>query len=153
MGEVVVSTHIEAPPPEVWAVALDPERLADWVTIHRSLGAHDEGEAREGFRMTQTLTLRGAPFKVHWELVTCDAPHEAVWHGKGPAGSRAETAYRLSEDGGGTLFEYRNEFFTPLGVLGRVAQRAVAGDIPRTEALASLERLRGICERGTARRP
>ncbi len=146
MGEVDVSIDIAAPPAAVWAVALDPERLSDWVTIHRSLGAHSSGDAREGFEMTQTLTLRGAPFKVHWRLATCDAPHVADWHGHGPAGSRAETSYRLDETDTGTRFTYRNEFHAPFGVIGRIAQRAVAGDIPHTEALKSLQRLKAICE-------
>lgn len=143
-----MSIDIAASPEEVWAVALDPARLADWVTIHRHLGSHDAGATREGYRMTQTLTVRGAPFKVRWRLATCEEPRVADWHGDGPAGSRAETTYRLEEHDGGTRFIYHNEFHAPLGVLGRVAQRAVAGDIPRTEALKSLRRLKEICERG-----
>jgi uncharacterized protein YndB with AHSA1/START domain len=148
MTDVDVSIRIAAPPEAVWAIALDPERLADWVTIHRSLGTHDAGPAREGFRMTQTLTLRGAPFKVRWRLATCEAPYVADWHGDGPAGSRAETSYRLDAEDDGTRFSYHNEFHTPFGILGRVAERAVAGDIPRTEALRSLERLKALCESG-----
>lgn len=151
MGEVDVSIDIAAPPEEVWAIALDPARLGDWVTIHRHLGAHSDGAAREGFEMTQTLTLRGAPFKVRWRLATCEEPHLADWRGDGPAGSRAETSYHLQEHDGGTRFTYHNEFHAPLGFLGKVAQRAVAGDIPRTEALKSLARLKELCERPHAR--
>jgi uncharacterized protein YndB with AHSA1/START domain len=147
MGEVLVKIAILAPPAAVWAVAMDPARLEEWVTIHRHLGAHDDGPPRVGFKMTQTLSLRGAPFRVHWELVRCEAPRTAQWEGHGPAHSRAETSYALSADDGGTRFEYRNEFFPPLGVLGRAAQRAIAGNIPETEALASLARLKALCER------
>ena len=142
-----MNIDIDAPPARVWAVAMDPARLKDWVTIHRHLGAHDSGPPRVGFTMTQTLSLRGAPFRVHWELVRCEEPHVAEWHGRGPAHSRAETGYALTAREGGTHFAYRNEFFPPLGVIGRVAQRAVAGHIPETEALASLRRLKALCER------
>lgn len=148
MGEVDVSIDIAAAPQQVWAIALDPERLRQWVTIHRSLGAHDAGAAREGYEMTQTLTLRHAPFKVRWRLATCKEPHLADWRGRGPAGSRAETTYRLEEHDGGTRFTYHNEFHAPFGALGQVAQRAIAGDIPRVEALKSLRRLKAICENG-----
>lgn len=146
MSAVEVELFIDAPPEKVWEVALDPERLADWVTIHRSLGDHDDPPAFEGFRMSQTMTLRGVPLTVNWELVRCEQPSYAEWAGKGPARSRATTSYRLTPEGSGTLFRYRNEFRTPLGPLGAVAQKAVAGDIPESEAIASLERLRGICE-------
>jgi len=146
MGEVDVSIEIAATPEEVWAIALDPERLQDWVTIHRSLGKHSDGPARTGYEMTQTLTLRGAPFKVRWRLATCEAPHQADWQGRGPAGSKAETSYRLEPIDGGTCFLYRNSFHVPFGVVGRVAQNAVTGDIPRTEALKSLKRLKVLCE-------
>ena len=147
MTEVLAEIQIDAPPSRVWEIALDPARLRDWVTIHRHLGRHDEGPPRKGFRMTQTLSLRGAPFRVKWELVACESLRLAHWHGEGPAGSQAETEYRLSENDGGTMFSYRNEFRAPLGVLGRVAQRAVAGDIPQVAAQRSLERLKVLCER------
>lgn len=146
MSEVRAEIQIDAPRSAVWAVILDPARLGDWVTIHRHLGAHDTGAPRVGFKMTQTLSLRGAPFRVRWELVRCEAPQLAEWHGKGPAGSHAETEYQLSERDGGTHFDYRNEFSAPLGLLGRVAQRAVAGDIPRVQAKRSLEQLKKLCE-------
>ena len=147
MSEVHVTIEIAAPPEAVWAIALDPERLGDWVTIHRALGDHDPGPAREGLRMDQTLTLRGAPFKVHGELVGCEVPVRAEWRGRGPAGSRAETVYDLTPlSDGGTRFSYRNAFHTPLGLLGRVAERAVAGHLPEAEARASLERLKALCE-------
>ena len=70
--------------------------------------------------MEQTLCLRGVNFKVKWELATCEEPHHAEWKGRGPARSHAETEYRLTAvDGGGTRFDYRNEFKAPLGPLGR----------------------------------
>lgn len=146
MSEVRTAIQIAAPVEHVWAIAIDPQRLADWVTIHRSFGHVDSGEARTGFRMDQTLTLRGAPFKVHWTLAACEPPHRAHWHGKGPAGSHAETEYLLEPSDGGTRFAYRNEFHAPLGLLGRVAERALAGDIPKVEAERSLAQLKSLCE-------
>ena len=147
MSEVTAEIQIAAPPRRVWDIALDPRRLRDWVTIHRHLGRHDDGPPRRGYRMTQTLSLRGAPFRVKWELIECDELIRAHWHGDGPAGSDAETEYRLSENDGGTLFAYRNVFHAPLGVLGRVAQHAIAGDIPQVAAQRSLVRLKTLCER------
>src|SRR5258708_20697381 len=98
---------------------MDPERLGEWVTIHRRLIDHTGGPLRPGYEMHQTLHLRGANFKVAWTLVECDAPGVAVWEGRGPARSRARTEYRLAERNGGvTPFDYSHQFHAPLRPLG-----------------------------------
>jgi uncharacterized protein YndB with AHSA1/START domain len=149
MSEVEASIDIDAPPDVVWATAMDPDLLEDWVTIHRRLDDHTGGRVGPGYEMEQTLCLRGVNFKVHWELVQCDQPFHAEWHGRGPARSHAETEYRLSENGsGGTRFGYRNEFRAPLGPLGAIASRAIVGGLPEREADASLKRLKALVEKG-----
>jgi uncharacterized protein YndB with AHSA1/START domain len=146
--EVVTSIDIDAPPERVWALAMDPNCLSEWVTIHRRLHGHDDGPARKGYAMEQTLHLRGVNFKVHWELVACDEDRHAEWHGRGPARSHAETEYRLTPiEGGRTRFDYRNVFTAPLGPLGRVASRALVGGLPSREADASLRKLKKLAER------
>jgi uncharacterized membrane protein len=149
MTLVNASIDIDAPPARVYDKMLDPECLPEWVTIHRRVNRADGGAPREGYEMEQTLCLRGVNFKVRWELVRCDQPFHAEWHGKGPARSHAETEYRLAEnDSGGTRFGYRNEFRAPLGPLGAIASRAIVGGLPRREADASLERLKALVENG-----
>jgi len=144
MSEVLTAITIAAPPEKVWAVAMDPQRLGEWVTIHRKLNSASDGE------MDQTLCLRGVNFHVHWELAACDEPHHAVWEGRGPARSHAETEYRLTAVDGGTRFAYRNEFKAPLGPLGAVASRALVGGLPEREAKATLQNLKALVE-GEAR--
>lgn len=138
----MTSIDIDAPVEDVWRTVMDPQRLCEWVTIHRQLLSHSDGE------MEQVLCLRGARFKVHWHLTVNDAPHRAEWHGRGPARSHAETEYRLRDNGrGGTRFDYRNEFRAPLGPLGAMASRALVGGLPAKEADASLRRLKALVER------
>jgi uncharacterized protein YndB with AHSA1/START domain len=146
MSEVVASIDIDAPPDAVWAVVMDPRRLGEWVTIHRRLGKAPDGPPREGDEMVQTLHLRGANFKVHWELVRCDAPRHAEWNGRGPAHSHAETEYTLTAQDGGTRFDYRNVFKPPLGPIGAAASRALIGGTPQREASASLRKLKELVE-------
>ena len=149
MSEVETSIDIAAPPEEVWALAMDPDRLAEWVTIHRRLHEHSDGRLRAGYEMEQTLCLRGVNFKVHWQLVRCEQPFHAEWHGRGPARSHAETEYSLATTAdGGTRFGYRNEFRAPLGPLGAMASRAIVGGLPWREADASLRRLKALVEDG-----
>lgn len=141
MSEVATSIDINAPVEAVWKLVMDPRRLEEWVTIHRRLISHGDDE------MVQMLHLRGANFKVHWHLAKSKAPTHARWEGRGPARSHAETEYRLADDGkGGTHFDYRNEFRAPLGPLGAVASRALVGGQPRTQADASLRKLKALAE-------
>lgn len=147
MSEVRTSIDIDAPPGVVFDVALDPERLGDWVTIHRELLGSDPGPPRRGMAMQQRMSLRGAAFKVSWELVVCERPVRAEWHGRGPARSTAETEYTLEAlAGGGTRFGYRNDFTAPLGPLGKVAGSALVGGLPEKEAIRSLTALKSLVE-------
>jgi uncharacterized protein YndB with AHSA1/START domain len=141
MSKVSVSTHISASPELVWETVMDPQRLGDWVTIHRGLLRADSGPPRVGYEMDQQIHLRGVNLEVHWQLAQCQPHRLAVWEGRGPARSRARTEYALRPESGGTRFDYRNEFRPPFGPLGVLASRALVGGIPEREARRTLERL------------
>ena len=148
MSQVTVNIDIDAPPEVVYDAMLDPQRLDEWVTIHKRVNRADDGPLREGYRMDQTLVLRGAPFKVKWTLTDYDRPRTATWEGRGPGGSYARTTYRLAAaNGNGTRFEYENEYKAPGGFLGAAASRALVGGTSEREAKASLGRLKSLLER------
>ena len=151
MSEVRAKIDIDAPPDAVYDVMLDPQRLHEWVTIHRKVNRVDAGEPREGFQMDQTLCLRHANFKVHWTLTEAKRPHRATWEGRGPGGSYARTSYRLQAgaNGDSTQFEYENEFKAPGGVLGAAASRVIMGGVPEREATRSLSQLKALLERNS----
>ncbi|HWX45437.1 MAG TPA: SRPBCC family protein [Solirubrobacteraceae bacterium] len=144
MSVVTASTHIAATPEEVWATVMDPHRLGEWVTIHRSLRSADSGAPRVGYEMDQLLHMRGVSLDVRWRLAECEPCRLAVWEGRGPARSRAHTEYALRPEGDGTRLDYRNEFRAPLGPLGALASRALVGGMPEREARRTLERLRDL---------
>lgn len=147
MSTVAVKTTINAPIDKVWEVVMDPNRLKDWVTIHRGVSQVSSQPLRAGSEMEQTLSLRGVNFRVHWTLVDVQPPNRAQWDGKGPAHSRALIRYQLADDGNGaTTFEYINEFKTPGGVLGTVASRVIVGGLSEREAHNSLARLKTLLE-------
>lgn len=141
MSKVRASILLDASPQEVWDVVMDPERLGEWVTIHRGLGAHGRDH------MEQTLHLRGVSFHVTWKLAESDPPHRAVWEGRGPARSKAHTAYRITALDGGSRFDYENEFKAPFGPLGAAASRALVGGVSEREAGATLRRLKALLEK------
>jgi len=147
MTLVTATIDIDAPREEVFDTMLDPARLKDWVTIHRKVHDADGGTPREGYEMEQTLCLRGVNFKVRWKLTQFEKGRSATWEGRGPAHSYARTAYKLSDKGEGTHFEYENEFKAPGGMLGAAASRVLVGGQPEREAKRSLQQLKALLER------
>jgi uncharacterized protein YndB with AHSA1/START domain len=147
-NKVTASVEIDAPPEEVWRTVLDPDRLGEWVTIHRKVNEADDGPPRKGFRMQQTLHLRGTNFKVRWTLTDVKEPERATWEGRGPAHSYARTSYRLTGVDGGTRFDYENEFNAPGGLVGAAAARALVGGASEREAKATLQKLKRLLEKG-----
>lgn len=149
MSTVHVKTEIDAPPERVWETVMDPHRLKDWVTIHRSIRNVSDKKMSRGSTMDQVLHMRGVSFRVHWTLSDVREPRHAEWEGQGPAHSHARIRYKLSGDGDGpTLFEYTNEFEVPGGRLGNVASRVIVGAASEREAKSSLARLKELIERG-----
>lgn len=146
MSVVTLSTLLAAPPEAVWKTVMDPDRLGEWVTIHRALRWADKGSPRVGYEMEQQVHLRGVSLDIRWRLVECRPCRLAVWEGRGPARSRAHTEYALRPEGDGTHFDYRNEFRPPLGPVGALASRALVGGMPEREAQRTIERLRELVE-------
>jgi uncharacterized protein YndB with AHSA1/START domain len=148
MSVVHVKTKIDAPIERVWETVMDPRRLEEWVTIHRSLKSSPNEPLRPGSAMEQVMHFRGISFTVHWTLVDVHEPMHAEWKGRGPAYSRARIRYELSGDNdGATEFEYFNEFTPPGGRLGIVASRVIVGAASEREANRSLQKLKELLER------
>jgi uncharacterized membrane protein len=148
MSTVRVKIDINAPIERVWETVMDPNRLKDWVTIHRSVKDASETPLRRGATMDQVLHMRGVSFKVHWTLAEVREPNHAEWEGRGPAHSEARIRYGLSANGEDvTTFDYTNEFTPPGGRLGHVASRVIVGAASEREANSSLQRLKSLLER------
>jgi uncharacterized membrane protein len=143
-AEIEIDTAIE----RVWETIMDPRRLEDWVTIHKSVRHVSESPLREGSTLDQTMHVRGITFRVHWTVVAMRQPQRAQWEGAGPAHSKALIRYELeSVNDQRTRFQYTNEFQTPGGRLGKVASRVIVGATSEREAHKSLTRLKELLER------
>ena len=126
---------------------MDPDRLGEWVTIHRAVRNVSKHPLEQGATMDQMMHLRGFSFQVHWKLEEMTPPTYAEWEGRGPAHSRARIRYQLTEqDGDKTEFDYTNEFSPPGGRLGTIASRVIVGAASEREAHNSLTRLKELVE-------
>lgn len=147
MSTVQTDIEIDAPIEQVWETVMDPDRLKDWVTIHRAVKDVSDHPLQQGSTMEQVLHMRGISFRVQWTLVDVSAPNAAQWEGRGPAHSRARIRYELSgNENGRTQFQYTNEFTPPGGRLGSVASRVIVGAASEREATNSLSRLKALIE-------
>ena len=148
MSTVQAEIEIDAPIEKVWETVMDPNRLGEWVTIHKSVSDVSDTPLRRGSTMDQSMHVRGLTFRVHWTLVSVDKPRQAQWEGGGPAHSTALIRYELSSNGeGSTTFKYTNEFHPPGGRLGNAAGRMIVGATSEREANNSLARLKALLER------
>ncbi|MDQ2895278.1 MAG: SRPBCC family protein [Actinomycetota bacterium] len=147
MSDVKAEIEIAAPIDTVWETIMDPARLKDWVTIHKSVKNASPTPLKSGSTMEQCMVVRGVSFTVHWTLATVAAPELADWEGTGPARSQARISYALSEVDGRTRFVYSNEFHPPGGRLGKVAGRFIVGATSEREAKNSLARLKRLLEK------
>jgi carbon monoxide dehydrogenase subunit G len=147
VSRVTASIEIDAPPKAVWDVVMDPDRLGDWVTIHREVDRVSDRPLKDGSTLRQELRLRHVHFHVRWKVVEAKDCELVVWDGRGPARAKAHTLYRLRPNGdGGTRFEYENEFKAPLGPLGAAVSAALVGGVPQREANATLAKLKRLIE-------
>ncbi len=69
MSTVSSKIDIEAPIERVWETVMDPKRLGDWVTIHKSVSHVSDSPLRAGSTMDQSMHVRGLTFKVHWTVM------------------------------------------------------------------------------------
>jgi carbon monoxide dehydrogenase subunit G len=138
---------IDAPPEEVWEVLMDPQRLADWVSIHQKLKKAPNGILGEGDELTQCLRLMHKNFDVKWTVEQARKPTRAVWEGRGPLRARASVVYELApDDDGGTRFHYMNEFKAPMGPLGSFFADHAFQRTSEREADRTLDKLKGLIE-------
>ena len=139
--------HIDAEPSAVYAKLMDPDCLGQWVTIQDELLKAPDGDLEKGDELVQRCKVAGQKFKLRWTVESADRPHNTVWNGKGPLGSKAKVTYDLAANDGGTDFTYTNEYSLPGGPVGKIAGRAVVG-ASGAEADKTLKRLKELIEKG-----
>lgn len=128
MLTVTASTHVPAPPEQVWDLISDTTRYAEWVEGTDAVTRTD-GPAWEGSTYDEANTLLG-PWKArtNWR-VTEYTPHRRQVHTSTdvPLAKRFEVVMELEPQGEGTLFVVTLNAQPSLGPVGALMARLMRG--------------------------
>lgn len=150
MTTINAAIGLDASRQQVWDVLMDPQRFAEWVTVHHRLGSVSDRPLVRGSTVEQTLRTYGRDFELFWTVTDLDCPHHAFWEGRGPGRAHATIRYQLSPDGSQqqTSLRYANTFRMPGGALGAVTTRLLGANLSQREANHSLRKLKRLVEVG-----
>jgi acetyl-CoA C-acetyltransferase len=137
MPSVTKSVELEASQEDAFALATDPARFEEWLTLHGSWpdGVPPGPEQGQSFR--QGLKIMGMPADVNWTVEELDPGSKIVMRGAGPMGATLATTITAS----GSTVSYEAEF-SGGGIQGPMGDMVAkkAGE----EIETSLEKLRAL---------
>lgn len=141
MPSVTKTVELGLSQEEAFALATDPARFEDWLTLHKAWpnGAPDSTDA--GSEFVQKLTIMGMPADVNWKVEEYEAPSRFVLRGAGPMGAQLATTISAAVAGDGSTLSYEAEF-SGGGIQGPMGDMVTkkAGE----ELDVSLEKLKGL---------
>ena len=141
MPSVTKTIELELPQAEAFALATDPVRFEEWLTLHAGWPNGAPGSPSEGDEFRQQLKIMGMPAQVNWKVEELDEPSRLVMKGAGPMGATLTTSISAAGDGDATTLSYETEF-SGGGLEGPMAEAVTkaAGDAVET----SLEKLKTL---------
>lgn len=140
MPSVSKSIKVDLPPGEAFALATDPARFDEWLTMHAGWPGGEPGAVERGSTFKQTLRIMGMPADVDWTVEEA-TDSKVVMKGGGPMGAQLATTITAVADGEATMLSYEAEF-SGGGIQGPMGDMVTqkAGE----EIAASLEKLRAL---------
>jgi acetyl-CoA C-acetyltransferase len=102
MPSVTKSVDLGLPQDEALALATDPSRFAEWLTLHADWPGGVPESVEAGASFTQKLKIMGMPADVAW-TVEEKSDSKVVMRGAGPMGATLGTT--ISADGGTVSYE------------------------------------------------
>jgi hypothetical protein len=142
MPKVSVSAAAAAGPEQVWQLAVDLPRYAEWLTMHEGFTGDVPATLSEGAAYRQRVKLMGMPAEMAWRVTTAEQPGRLEVAGDGPMGVKAHNRFFIEpSDGGGSQITYEMEFAGPAlagpmaGMLEKQAGAAAEQSLARFTAL------------------
>ena len=113
MPKVSVSTESAAGPEQVWQLAIDLPRFAEWNTMHEAFTGDVPPTLGEGIAYKQRVKLMGMPAEMAWRVTAADAPGRLELAGDGPMGVKAHNRFVIEPSGTGSQITLEMEFNGP----------------------------------------
>ena len=110
MPSVTKTVELSAPPEQAFALATDPSRFAEWLTIHDSWPNGEPNAPEQGSQFTQKLKIMGMPADVAWTVTELEVAERLVLKGAGPMGANLATTITVAASEAGSLVSYEAEF-------------------------------------------
>jgi acetyl-CoA C-acetyltransferase len=137
MPSVSKSVELTGSQEDAFALATDPARFEEWLTLHDRWPEGVPGAPVQGESFRQGIKIMGMPADVAWTVESLEPGTKLVLKGSGPMG--AQLATTISADG--PVVSYEAEF-SGGGIQGPMGDMVTkkAGE----EIEASLEKLKGL---------
>ena len=145
MGHVSVRFHVDAPKADVWEVAADCTRLAEWnvsfVDVQDCSGRLD----RVGAGYTAIVRVMGRRLETQWETTKVEPLKVFEEKAKATGGGHATVLTTFAEAGAGTDLSVELDYSLPGGMFSGVLEKLAAGSVER-DLRHSNENFKALCE-------
>ncbi|WP_020525624.1 type II toxin-antitoxin system Rv0910 family toxin [Catelliglobosispora koreensis] len=141
MPKVSASTSSPASPEQVWQLAVDLPRYAEWLTMHDAFSGDVPGTLEEGAAYKQRVKMMGMPADIAWKVATANSPGHLEITGDGPMGIKAINRFLIEPGEGGSNITFEMEFNGPAlnGPMAKMAEKNAGA-----AAEASLEKFKNL---------
>ena len=141
MGKIEKTVEYPASPEKVWAVASDPARFGEWLSMHKSWKGDVPTEFSKGTQATAIVSLLNMPNTITWTVDEYEAPKHVRLSGTGMAGVKVAIGLDVAPAGEGTAMSIVAEFEGQMivGAIGAAVEKA--GITELDQSLAKLGEL------------
>lgn len=141
MPKVSASTQASAGPDQVWQLAVDLPRYAEWLTMHDAFTSEIPATLVDGAVYKQRVKMMGMPADIAWKVATANAPGHLELQGDGPMGIKAINRFLIEASDEGSSITFEMEFNGPAlnGPMAKMAEKNAG-----TAAEASLAKFKAL---------
>src|SRR5436190_16882184 len=125
MPKVNASARPAAGPEQVWQLAVDLPKVAEWNTMHDAFIGEVPATLTEGAAYKQRVKMMGMPAEIAWRVGTADQPGKLEILGDGPMGIKAINRIVIEPVDDGSEVTFEMEFNGPAlsGAIGAMAEK------------------------------